>query len=202
MMNLIVAFTTLRTRLNALNEQVISHHVLIFHDRCSTPFHTSPVSESCSQEQRDMARNCCLLHAVCLCLLRGRPVWYKKENIVTFLYSCSWNWRIYKFIILENRELRRIYGPKCYKVAGEWRKLHNEELNDLYSSTNILRVIKLRRMKWTGHVARMGRGEAWTRFWWGSLKERDHWGDPGVDGRIILRWIFRKWDVEVWTGSG
>jgi len=42
-----------------------------------------------------------------------------------------------------------------------------------------------------------GRGEAYTGFWWGNLKERDHWGDPGVDGRIILRWNFRKWDVGV-----
>jgi hypothetical protein len=41
----------------------------------------------------------------------------------------------------------------------------------------------------------MGRGEACTGFWWGNLRERDHWGDPGVDERIILRWIFRKWDV-------
>jgi len=47
----------------------------------------------------------------------------------------------------------------------------------------------------------MGRGEAYIGFWWGNLKERDHLGDPGADGRIILRWIFRKWDVEVWTGS-
>jgi hypothetical protein len=51
-----------------------------------------------------------------------------------------------------------------------------------------------------GHVARMGRGEAYTGFWWGNLKERDHLGNPGVDGRIILRWIFRKWDAGVWNG--
>jgi hypothetical protein len=44
-----------------------------------------------------------------------------------------------------------------------------------------------------------GAGEAYTRFWWGNLRERDHWGDPGVDGRIILRRIFREWDVGVWT---
>jgi len=46
-----------------------------------------------------------------------------------------------------------------------------------------------------------GRGEACTGFWWGNMKERDHWGDPGTGGRIILKWIFRKWDVGVWTGS-
>jgi len=46
-----------------------------------------------------------------------------------------------------------------------------------------------------------GRGEAYTGFWWGNLRERNHLGDPGVDGRIILRWIFRKWDMWVWTGS-
>jgi hypothetical protein len=45
------------------------------------------------------------------------------------------------------------------------------------------------------------RGEAYTGFWWGNLRERDHLGDPGVDGRIILRWIIRKWNVGVWTGS-
>jgi hypothetical protein len=52
-----------------------------------------------------------------------------------------------------NRKLRRIFGPRRYKVTGEWRKLHNEELNDLYCSSNIFRVIK---MRWAGHVARMG----------------------------------------------
>jgi len=62
----------------------------------------------------------------------------------------------------------------------------------MYSSPNIVRVIKLRRMRWTGHV---------TGFWCGNLRERDHLGHPGIDGRIILRWIFRKWDVGVWTGS-
>jgi hypothetical protein len=55
----------------------------------------------------------------------------------------------------ENRVLRRVFGPKRDKVTGEWRKLHNEELNDLYSLPNIVRVVKSR-MKWAGHVARMG----------------------------------------------
>jgi len=52
--------------------------------------------------------------------------------------------------------LRRIFGPRRDEVTGEWRRLHNEELNDLYSSPNIVRVIKSRRMRWAGHVARMG----------------------------------------------
>ena len=89
--------------------------------------------------------------------------------------------------VFENRVLRRIFGLRRDGVTGEWRKLHNEELNDLYSSPNIVRVIKSRRMRWAVHVARMGKGEVCTRFWWGNLRERDHLGDPGVDGRIILR---------------
>ena len=88
--------------------------------------------------------------------------------------------------------LRRVFGPKRDEATGEWRKLHNEELSDLYSLPNIVRVVKSRRMRWAGHVARMGRGEVCTGFWWGNLRERVHWRDPDVDGRIILRWIFRK----------
>jgi len=52
-----------------------------------------------------------------------------------------------------------------------------------------------------GECSAYGGGEAYTGFWWGDLRERDHWGDPGVDGEIISRWIFRKWDVGEWTGS-
>jgi hypothetical protein len=58
--------------------------------------------------------------------------------------------------VFENRVLRRIFGPKTDEVTGGWRKLHNEELHGLYSSPSIVRVIKVRRMRWTGHVARMG----------------------------------------------
>ena len=84
-----------------------------------------------------------------------------------------------------------------------WRKLCNEEFNNLCSTPNIVRVINSKRMSWAGHVARIReRGEAYTGLLWENRRERDHMGDPDVDGKIILRWIFRKWDVRLWTGSG
>jgi hypothetical protein len=64
--------------------------------------------------------------------------------------------------VFENRVLRRLFGPKRDEVTGGWRKLHNEELHRLYSSPSIIRMIKLRRMRWTGHVARMG--EKWNAY--------------------------------------
>jgi hypothetical protein len=95
--------------------------------------------------------------------------------------------------VSENRMFRRTFEPKRDKVTGEWRKHHIEERNDLYCSPNIVWVIKSRRMRSAGYVARMERGDACTGFWLGKLRERDHLVDPGVDGRIILRRIFRKW---------
>ena len=75
------------------------------------------------------------------------------------------------------------------------KKLHIEELNDLYCSPNITWVIESRGVSWAGHVASVGGGgEVYTGFWWGNLKERDHLENRGVDGRIILSWIFREWD--------
>jgi hypothetical protein len=103
--------------------------------------------------------------------------------------------------VFENRVLRRIFRPRWDEVTGEWRKIHNEEPKELYSSQNIFREIKSRRMRWAGNVMPWGRGEAYTGFWWGNLTEIDHWVDPGLGGRIILRWNFMKCDVAVCTRS-
>jgi hypothetical protein len=104
--------------------------------------------------------------------------------------------------VFENRVLRRIFGPKRDEVTGEWRKLHNEELNGLYSLLNIVRVIKSSRVRWAGHVARMGEGRGVYRVLVGKPEGKNRWGDRGVDGRIMLGWIFKRWDVGVRTGLG
>jgi len=128
-----------------------------------------------------------------------RFIWSSKTKIKIYrtivvpvvLYGCE-TWLLTlrekrRLRVLENRVLRRIFGPKRDKETGEWRKLDNEGLNDLYCSPNIVRVIRSRKMRWAGHVARIGRGEVYTGFWWGNLRKREHLEDPVVDGRIILR---------------
>jgi hypothetical protein len=87
----------------------------------------------------------------------------------------------YRLRVFEKRVLRKIFGPRR-EEDGSWRKLYIDELHDLYSSPNIIRVIKSRRMRWAGHVARMGRGEVITGFWFGGPKARDHWEDLLVVG--------------------
>ena len=77
------------------------------------------------------------------------------------------------------------------------KKTTYEELNDLYSSTNIVWVIKSRRIRWVGHVALNGERRDVYRFWVGKREGKNHLRDPGLDGRIIVRWIFRKLDVVV-----
>jgi hypothetical protein len=87
---------------------------------------------------------------------------YQTIILPVVLYGCeTWSLTLreeYRLVVFENRVLRRIFGPKRDEVMGEWRKLHNEELHNLYSSPDIIRQIKSRRMMWAGHVARMGEG--------------------------------------------
>jgi len=103
--------------------------------------------------------------------------------------------------VFKDRELRRIFGLKRDEVTKAWIKLHNEELNDLFSSPYIFRVMKSRKIRQAGNVVHMGERRGVYGIWVEKLEERVHLEDPGVDGRIIIRWIFRKWDVGVWTGS-
>jgi len=83
-----------------------------------------------------------------------------------------------KLRVFENMVLRRIFGPRRVEVTGEWRRLHNEELNDLYSSPNNARVIKSRRMRWAGHVARMGEERGVYRVLVGKPEGRRPMGRP------------------------
>ena len=112
--------------------------------------------------------------------------------------------------LFENRVLRRIFGPKRDEVTGERRKLHNEKLNDLYSSPNIVRVIKSRRMRWTGNVARMGEAGGVCRLLVGKSggkillgKPRSRWEDNiKVDllevGCGVVDWIELAQDRDRW----
>jgi hypothetical protein len=89
----------------------------------------------------------------------------------------------HKLRVFENRVLRRIFGPKRGGVTGGWRKLHNEELHSLYSLPSIIRIIKLRRMRWTGHVARIGEKRNVYRLLVGKPEGRRPLGSPRC------RWI-------------
>jgi len=131
---------------------------------------------------------------------------YRTKILPVVLYGCE-TWSLIlleerKLRVFENMVSRRIFGPRRDEVTGELRRLHNEELSDLYSSPNIVRMIKSRRMRWAGHVTRMGEERGCIGSWWGNRRERDQWGDLGVDGWIILGWISRRWDVGMWTGLG
>ena len=101
----------------------------------------------------------------------------------------------------ENRVLRSIFGPTRDELIRKWRKLHNDELNDLYSSPDTVRVIKSRRIRWTGHVAHMGERRGIYRFLVGKPERKGPCGRPRHRRKDNIQWFFWKWDVGAWTGS-
>jgi hypothetical protein len=119
-------------------------------------------------------------------IMSHHPYSAQNQNIrIAYESSESERWFLtlreeHRLSVLENRVLRRIFGPEREEDRS-WRKLHNDELHSLYSSLNIVRVIKSRRLRWTGHVAHLG-----------GLKVRDHWVDLGIGGRITLSWTLGR----------
>jgi hypothetical protein len=93
-----------------------------------------------------------------------------------------------------------MFGPKWDEVMGEWRKLHNQELHDLYASPSIIRIIKSQRTRWAGHVARMGEKRNAYRLLVGKPEGKNHYEDQDIGGWIILGWILERWDGVRWTG--
>jgi hypothetical protein len=115
---------------------------------------------------------------------------YRTVILPVVLYGCeTWSLTLreeQRLRVFENRVLRRIFGRKRDGVTGEWRRLHNEELNDLYSSPNIIRVIKSRRMRWARHVERMGENRGSYRILVGR-----------PEGRLPLGRPRRRWEDNI-----
>jgi hypothetical protein len=96
---------------------------------------------------------------------------YKTIILLVVLYCCeTWSLTLRE----EHRVLRRISGPKRDEMTGGWRELHNDQLRNLYSSPSIIRMMTSMRMRWAGHVVRMGRRGMHVGYWWDIQKERDH----------------------------
>jgi len=139
---------------------------------------------------------------------------YRNIILPIVLYGCeTWSLTLReerKLRVFENRVLRRIFEPRRDEVTGEWRRLHNEELNDLYSSPNIVRVITSRRMRWFGHVARMGEEREVYRVLVGKPEGKRPLGRPRrrwVDnirldlqevGCVYMDWIGLAQDRDRW----
>jgi hypothetical protein len=117
---------------------------------------------------------------------------YRNIILPVALYGCeTWSLTLreeHRLRVFENRALRRVFGPERDEVTGEWRKLSNEELNDLHCSPNIFRVINSRRMRWAGHVARMGKSRGVYRVLVGKSEGKRPLG------RHMRRW---KYNIKI-----
>jgi hypothetical protein len=131
---------------------------------------------------------------------------YKTLILPVVLYGCE-TWFLtlreeHRLRVFENRVLRRIFGPKRDEVTREWRKSHNEELRDLYSLPSIIRLIKSRRMRWAGHVARIGEKRNAYRLLVGKLEGRRPLGRPRRKWVDIIRMDLAEvgWGDVDWIG--
>ena len=88
--------------------------------------------------------------------------------------------------------LRKVCGSKRDKVTGDWRKLHDDELCDTYSSPSIICALKWRRMRWVGHVVQTGKRGMQAGFWQGNLEDKEKLEDQSADGKVILKWVLKK----------
>jgi hypothetical protein len=120
---------------------------------------------------------------------------YKTIILPVIFYGCeTWSRASreeHRLRVFENRVLRRLFGPKRAEVTGSWRKLHNVELHNLYSSPSIIRIIKSTRMRWGGHVTRMGEKRNAYRILVGKPEEKRPLGRP-KHGWTILKWILQR----------
>jgi hypothetical protein len=121
---------------------------------------------------------------------------YKIVILPVVLYGCeTWSLTLreaHRLMVFEDRVLRRIFGLKKEEVVGGWRRLHNEELKNFHASSNIIRVIISRRMRWTGHVARIGEMRRAHYILVGKLEGRGYFEDLCLDGKMTLEWIRGK----------
>jgi hypothetical protein len=140
---------------------------------------------------------------------------YRTIILPVVVYGCeTWSLTLreeQRLRVFENRVLRRIFGPKRVEATGWWRRQDKEELNDLYSSPNIIRVIKSRNMRWAGHVARMGEGRGAYRILVGKPEGRRSLGRPrrrteeniknGSSRSVMGAWTGFSW-LRIGTGGG
>jgi hypothetical protein len=129
---------------------------------------------------------------------------YKTIILPVVLCGCE-TWSVtlreeHRLRVFENRVLRRIFGPKRDEVMGDWRKLHNGKLHNLYSLPDIIRQSKSRRMRWAGHVACIGEERNLYRVLVGKPEGKNHLEDQGVDGRIGSKWTIERWVGGAWSG--